>query len=279
MNHLIYKVVFPILLFINSNTFAQANPCNFTHQQLADNIINSITPTGNCNEYSFTIPTGCSTAFFIYISLPGTPFSDGINIFTITSDYVVVADVCTSEVFECLGTAVKNLQFEDCPTCPADLVITQTVDTGENDIQESSNTIIATNKIENGANAEYDSVKFVKLSPNFHAKAGSTFRAYIEGCDPPASERYADATNSYETILKDIILIPNPAKEKLHVSIENTKISSIELYNIYGNKKLNAKKLNVSKHLLDVNDLPRGYYILKVILKDGTIQYKNVVLN
>jgi len=71
----------------------------------------------------------------------------------------------------------------------------------------------------------------------------------------------------------EINVFPNPAKNKVTVSVENTKINSIELYNIYGKPVQTIKNINTLKQELDVNRLSRGYYVLKITLHDGTIQH------
>lgn len=75
-----------------------------------------------------------------------------------------------------------------------------------------------------------------------------------------------------------INVYPNPATNKISVSTEDSKIASVELYNIYGKPVQTIKNINTLKQDIDVNRFSRGYYVLKVTLDDGSVQHKNVIL-
>lgn len=82
-----------------------------------------------------------------------------------------------------------------------------------------------------------------------------------------------------ERIMQHIVKVsPNPAKNKLSVSTEISKMKSIEIYNIYGKAVQIFKSVDALKQTIDVNRLSRGYYVIKVTLEDGSSQYKNVIL-
>lgn len=92
-----------------------------------------------------------------------------------------------------------------------------------------------------------------------------------------------DCYTSYERLSNEISVgqikvFPNPATNKVTVSVDNTKITSIEVYNIYGKPIQTIKAINALTQDIDVNRLSRGYYVLKVTLIDGTVQHKNVIL-
>jgi len=75
-----------------------------------------------------------------------------------------------------------------------------------------------------------------------------------------------------------INVFPNPAKNKVSISTEDSKIMTIELFNIYGKPLQTIKNINTVKQDIDVNQLSRGYYIIKIVLEDGSSQFKNVIL-
>ena len=75
-----------------------------------------------------------------------------------------------------------------------------------------------------------------------------------------------------------ISLYPNPVTDKVTVSLENTKIASIEVFNIYGKPIQTITNVNAYTKQIDMSRLAQGYYVVKVTLNDGTVQHKNVVL-
>lgn len=82
-----------------------------------------------------------------------------------------------------------------------------------------------------------------------------------------------------ESISTNLQLHPNPAKDELSISMDNTKLAVVELYDIYGARVLAIKKSsNALKHKINVESLRRGYYVVKVRLEDGTIKFKNIIL-
>ncbi len=74
----------------------------------------------------------------------------------------------------------KNDQLDNCYTRPEYLIITDDVMDGDIDLQSANNTIISSNVIHSGGTAEYKAGQSIILKPGFHAKEGSTFRAYID---------------------------------------------------------------------------------------------------
>ncbi|WP_299365728.1 3-coathanger stack domain-containing protein [Winogradskyella sp.] len=183
-----------------------------------------------------------------------------------------------------LGTNViakklpQQVQVQNNNNCPDNLTITQTVSNGTNDIQEASNWIVALNVIENAANAEYDAGKFVKLESGFHARAGSTFRAYIDGCliTQPVSKN--SIFNNNEILDNQIIIFPNPAKDKVYLSHSKLNIKSFVLYDIHG-RSVTKNDLNSNKHTIEVSKFKDGLYILRIVLEDNSVITKKLILN
>ncbi len=70
-----------------------------------------------------------------------------------------------------------------CPGgCPTNITVTTTYNSGNNIDLEASNNITGVNIVNSGANVDYDAGNAVTLSPGFHARDGSDFHAFIDGC-------------------------------------------------------------------------------------------------
>lgn len=75
-----------------------------------------------------------------------------------------------------------------------------------------------------------------------------------------------------DPIKKEISLYPNPAVSTLWVNIDNKIIVSdnISVYNVIGNElDLQVKRSDDGKFMIDVSQLPAGYYLLVVENKDA----------
>lgn len=175
------------------------------------------------------------------------------------------------------GNYSSSVNFTTQEECPENLTITQSVNSSQTDIQESSSTITATNTIFNGATAEYDAGTTVYLKPNFHANNGSNFRAYIEGCQntksvkKPINKEIKILGNNID-YTKLIKVYPNPTKNRL--TIENTQeVLSWLITGTYGKTHFTG---NTPK-TIDMSNLPNGIYFLKAILKDGNVVMKKII--
>ncbi|WP_299523105.1 3-coathanger stack domain-containing protein [Winogradskyella sp.] len=198
------------------------------------------------------------------------------NLFGTNSNYVNnQIDLGTNVIAKKLPQQVQN-QINN--NCPDNLTITQTVSNGTNDIQEASNWIVALNVIENAANAEYDAGNFVKLQRGFHARAGSTFRAYIDGCLNTQPVAKNSIFNNDKISDNQIVIFPNPAKDKVRLSHNQMNIQSFELYDIHGRTVINNNNLNSSKHTIDVSSFEKGFYIIRIVLEDNSVITKNLVI-
>lgn len=80
--------------------------------------------------------------------------------------------------------------------------------------------------------------------------------------------------NQSHTALK---VYPSPATDYINVKAEG--LIEIRLYNTLGRFLSMDQSWNTTgNERFDISDLPRGNYILHALFKDGTIQYKHVVL-
>ncbi|WP_299115443.1 T9SS type A sorting domain-containing protein [uncultured Winogradskyella sp.] len=80
---------------------------------------------------------------------------------------------------------------------------------------------------------------------------------------------------------KDLNLVsiyPNPATSALTIATDDSKIDYIGLYNIYGKPLLQVKNVDAFQKSIQTDRFARGYYVVKVTLKDGSTEHKNVIL-
>ncbi|MCF6350569.1 MAG: zinc-dependent metalloprotease [Flavobacteriaceae bacterium] len=167
-----------------------------------------------------------------------------------------------------------------CRDCKENLSITQNVTSGQVDMQESLNTITASNTIFNTGIAEYNTGNTLFLKPNFHAKYGSTFRGYIQSCDltkPIPIENKNNIEAEFESVdkSKNIKVYPNPTNNFLTIE-SSEKIITWELLDVFSKIHFRGDG-NESKTKLNMTQLPKGIYILKATLKDGSAVIKKVV--
>lgn len=102
----------------------------------------------------------------------------------------------------------------------------------------------------------------------------------ILGNDPyvnlAQSTNTIDATNFALGLLeynqfKDLKIYPNPVKDQLHIAaMENTEVTSVEIYNITGAKVTQS----TNTPAVDVSMLQQGMYLVKVNTRNGVYNYK-----
>jgi len=177
----------------------------------------------------------------------------------------------------CLGT---------CVNCPSDLTITETVNPGTPDIQEAQNTVTALNIINSNANAEYDAGISVKMTAGFHARANSTFRAYIDGCTLPNplsnglnNTEYvfnASDENALEVLPREVKIYPNPTSGYFNLVSEDEMLRW-DITNQLGNVRFGNTFNNKHETEINIDRYPSGVYFLKVIFADGEVQMKTII--
>jgi len=84
--------------------------------------------------------------------------------------------------------------------------------------------------------------------------------------------------NSYQFINNNILVYPNPAKDKLTIAL-NTSIQNltIELNNILGqtlSKITNTERINI----ININDFASGIYLLNIKLNNKVVSVKKVII-
>jgi hypothetical protein len=173
-------------------------------------------------------------------------------------------------------------------------------------LNEVSNTITSYSRIENNAKVTYSAGNKILLKSgyrnnqnlSFHAKAGSTFIAKIDGCSNVSSRVFTGETihedkqktvNNFDEILNleapneliqntdfGIKIYPNPTSSNLSIE-SNTSINSWMLLNPFGHQLKGNTNLNAKKAELNVSGLTTGIYFLKIQLDSGNTIIKRVI--
>lgn len=101
-----------------------------------------------------------------------------------------------------------DLLYEDASVCPDFGVFIADYVSGNDVYFEVKYDITAFNIIESGVTMVYDAGRSIRLNPGFHAKRGSTFHAFIDGCGGTTSlEDRSDASASEEASEPDVLSV------------------------------------------------------------------------
>jgi len=278
------------------------NPCNsgcqaprFPGQQLPSSGINHQSYTGRMGGTSSSCPQVAAVASLLLSVNSSLSPIDLEDMIKQTADkvggYTYFPNGRSLEMGFGRLNAYQAVLSAQSGSCPPNLTINQNVNAGQTDIQEAINSITATNVIFNNATAAYDAGSNVSLKPGFHARNGSSFRAYIDGCTTKDSEDvktkpeltivYKRITINKEGALKEnqeiIKAYPNPVRDMLSISTD-AEISSWELRNHVGKRvRHSTNKKSFTKDRINVSQLNIGFYILTVHLSDGQTIYKNII--
>lgn len=172
------------------------------------------------------------------------------------------------------------------PTCIPDLIITANVLSGQTDIQEAGNTIIATNTIFSGGTAEYDAGATIYLKPGFRSNAGSETRLYIEGCTEPkpiggdgdikSMNNTVSGLESPMNPSKVLDLFPNPTSGSFSLKSKHEMLDW-EITNQVGSIRYTDLTQDANQTEIDISRFATGVYFLKVTFKDGDIVMKTII--
>ena len=112
----------------------------------------------------------------------------------------------------------------------------------------------------------------INFSPiNYCDLAPSGSKTALEG------SKKSSITSSYESPIK---IYPNPASSNLHIDNTNAeKITNFYMYNVTG-QLVNSTVLKNNKQIIDVSDLAKGLYLIRVVDKNkNTIVIKQIIIN
>jgi len=123
----------------------------------------------NTGDNGDLFPGSANNTFFDDNTNPNARLYNGSN-----------SGVVINNIFES-GINV-GFDYTDSGNCIANVTVNANYSNGANIDIEAGNTITATNTINSGANVDYDAGNLVRLTTGFHARPGSTFHAFNDGC-------------------------------------------------------------------------------------------------
>lgn len=165
--------------------------------------------------------------------------------------------------------------------CVADLVLvspTHNVAALIQDNRQASNSITASNVINNTAVGVYHAKNTIVLKPGFHGVNGSRFRGYIQDCPSDFVGRIAleDKPNKI-TEKKILVLSPNPANDRT-ILTSDTVMVQIEVKSLTGNVFF-SKAIKDKSYELNISDYPKGFYLVTVTTETGEVGVKKLIKN
>jgi hypothetical protein len=180
--------------------------------------------------------------------------------------------------------------LNSCFACPADLVITTNVIAPNADYRQASATITATNTIASGATAIYHAGTELVFQNGFSADAGSSFRAYIEGCtnnfvlrqhflhegqEPVAAVLHNESIANDENT-ENLVLAPNPNNGFFILDLKEPATGSVQITDLYGKIVYERKFKNQTQFEIDIQERPQGIYIVRVLTDKASLIRKIV---
>lgn len=226
------------------------------------------------NTFSFTINEG---DFAITPPITGNfEFSINANV-ALNGSSINISDISANEG--------PDVSFENCsvccPNCCVDNIsLTSPVLANFVDTRQANLRIQAVNTINDGAFAIYHAGNFILLKDGFVAHSGSRVHVYNEGCTDQyilrSNDNYTTSNFKYRESFGNNInedfkneegavkVSPNPNRGIFNLSTENYKDGKIEVIDMYGITVYKSDFKNQNKVEINIEDNPRGIYILKV---------------
>ncbi|MDF2933064.1 MAG: C-terminal target protein [Chryseobacterium sp.] len=270
--HRCREIVYP--LYVSGNYFIPPGT-SITNFQVS--LVNTSTGINYPTTTSVTYPAANQFAFNINQTDLTNPQSGEYNLL-ISLTYTNGSSSQTILANNSVTGVPFDLEF----CCPDNLDITTEVISPSTDVQSASNSITANNIINSGATAVYHAGNFVLLKTGFHAKSGSNFHAYIEGCSIPAKIILHNNSNNYifdpnadpnnmRSIVKDtniqkaIQIAPNPNNGLFKISLNKINSGGIQIIDTNG-KVVHEKSFTNDKEInIDIQSLPSANYIIKIV--------------
>ncbi|MCR4966131.1 MAG: fibronectin type III domain-containing protein [Bacteroidales bacterium] len=207
-----------------------------------------------------------------------------------TAYEVKVQAVCDASTTSDWTTAVSFTTLnEDTPTCPAPTGLAATVDHTDATLTWNQEANTATEWQINYRQTTESSWSTVTATTTSYTLtdlvANVTYEANVVAhcdngltSDPSNTVTFETNNNSVQTYLeKSVSLYPNPATEMVSVAVSdaNIQISSVEVYNVYG-QLISVIESNDNPLRINVSGLADGMYYVRVTTDNGVVT-KNFV--
>lgn len=181
--------------------------------------------------------------------------------------------------------------------CTVDQIVTNNVVAPNSDNRQASNSITATNIINNDATATYHAGAQVKLSPGFRAAAGSVFRAYIQGCTSTfsAQAKSSDALVQYDyrddapatapesAADGSLQIIPNPLSRasEFQYTLASSQVVSLKVVDMMGQDvsvviPREHKQAGTHTVTFESSNLRSGLYLVVLTTENGIIKKRAI---
>lgn len=173
------------------------------------------------------------------------------------------------------------------PTCETNLTVTTNVLGGIIDKKQAITGIKANNSIANTGKGIYHAGSYVLLTDGFHARNGSTFRGYLEGCSntfagrpsPPMANTDADQSDEIDDTMrpqKGSLIYPNPNDGTFIVSNDAAE-AKIEVYDLFQNLVFETHTKNGKETKIDISNNPKGIYVVHIISNNEVDTQKIII--
>lgn len=170
----------------------------------------------------------------------------------------------------CMGRGI----WENDLVCPEDYDLVES-GTHIDEYLEAENSIVSTATVPVGKSVTYRAGNFIKLMPGFRAVDGSDFHAFIHPCNHGGNsffktaqeELLIEASTEVAKVEKEAWVYPNPNGGSFMLEMsENVDLEALEIqiFNLSGKMVYLNKTINSSKVAINLEDLPRGLYLVRL---------------
>ena len=73
-----------------------------------------------------------------------------------------------------------------------------------------------------------------------------------------------------------LIIYPNPTKDDIYIISTNERINSYSILNTNGQRVMNKEKIKANKEKINLTNIPKGMYIIKIIT-DNNVYSRKVI--
>lgn len=176
--------------------------------------------------------------------------------------------------------------------CPPTGTLTLSGNVSQNKFEEANGLITSTQTFNSGLKNNYRSATAITLTPGFIATAttGSSFEAFIHGCDAPGNSfRKLNANNSnnaisqYTSIEKkesltknNIGIVPNPNNGNFRITVTKNDnaavVKEIQVYDMMGKVIWENKRPLSNTFDVDISSYSQGVYYVRAVNELGDIE-------
>lgn len=262
--------------FQNYTTFKTARNATFIVAKVSTGTNNPVTDLAAKNAAAAIASAGGSYTESIE-SYPADPNGAG----TVPRFFIYKTD------FSLTSAEISNTSEQICSVavdpCMLNLVLVSpnhNVLTSIQDNRQVSNSITASNVINNLAVGVYHAENTIVLKPGFHSMNGSRFRGYIEEC--PSGFIGREANNLEEEMSgnnQKLQISPNPSNDLVTITSSKSLIQHISILSLDGRVMLDKHVGGKEKYGLSISEYEKGLYLVIVTSDDGKTLKSKMIKN